>query len=166
MIFADLPRGATVFVDANTLVYYFTPHPVFGAACRDLLQRIVNGELIAHTSTHVITEVIHRMMTIEAVAKFGWTQGKVTLRLRQHPDAVKQLSQFQVAVGKLQSLPMQIAWVTPPLIDATVKVSEQTGLLTHDALIVAIMQGFAITNLASNDSDFDRVPGIQRFSPA
>ncbi len=40
MIFADLPSGDSVFVDANTFVYHFQPHLVFGQACTDLLERI------------------------------------------------------------------------------------------------------------------------------
>ncbi|MGH7138745.1 MAG: hypothetical protein ACREHD_23610 [Pirellulales bacterium] len=40
MIFADIPNGASVFIDANTFVYHFTPHPIFKAACNDLCDRI------------------------------------------------------------------------------------------------------------------------------
>jgi predicted nucleic acid-binding protein len=40
------------------------------------------------------------------------------------------------------------------------------GLLTNDAIIVALMAGHGLANLASNDADFDRVPGITRFAPA
>jgi len=29
MIFTDLPNGAAVFLDGNTLVYHFQPHPGF-----------------------------------------------------------------------------------------------------------------------------------------
>jgi predicted DNA-binding antitoxin AbrB/MazE fold protein len=32
--------------------------------------------------------------------------------------------------------------------------------------VVAVMQTNGLTNLASNDSDFDRVPWITRFAPA
>ena len=32
MIFADLATGDSVFVDANTLIYHFSPHPTFGTA--------------------------------------------------------------------------------------------------------------------------------------
>ena len=39
------------------------------------------------------------------------------------------------------------------------------GLLTNDALIVAIMQDHGLTQLASNDADFDHVSGITRFGP-
>jgi predicted nucleic acid-binding protein len=41
----------------------------------------------------------------------------------------------------------------------------QTGLLCGDALVVAIMQAHGLTHLASNDADFDRVPGIIRYEP-
>jgi len=34
MTFADLPGGTAVFVDANTLVYHFQPHPVSGPILR------------------------------------------------------------------------------------------------------------------------------------
>jgi predicted nucleic acid-binding protein len=44
-------------------------------------------------------------------------------------------------------------------------ISRQTGLLCGDALIVAVMQSHGLTLLASEDSDFDRVPGISRYGP-
>jgi predicted nucleic acid-binding protein len=37
--------------------------------------------------------------------------------------------------------------------------------LHNDALTVAVMRAHGITNLASADPDFDRVPGITRFGP-
>ena len=43
--------------------------------------------------------------------------------------------------------------------------SQSTGLLTNDALIVAVMQHYGLTRLASSDPDFDRVPGITRYAP-
>jgi predicted nucleic acid-binding protein len=30
---------------------------------------------------------------------------------------------------------------------------------------VAVMQANRLTNLASNDADFDRVPGLTRYAP-
>jgi predicted nucleic acid-binding protein len=43
--------------------------------------------------------------------------------------------------------------------------SQQIGLLINDALIAAVMQANLLTNLASNDADFDRVPGLTRYAP-
>ena len=39
------------------------------------------------------------------------------------------------------------------------------GLLSGDALMAASMQRHGLTLLASNDADFDRIPGITRYAP-
>ena len=66
MTFVQIPRGAAVFLDANTLVYHFANHPTFGAACTDLVKRIEQHELTGFVSTHVLSELAHRLMTLEA----------------------------------------------------------------------------------------------------
>ena len=43
--------------------------------------------------------------------------------------------------------------------------SQQYGLLTNDALTVAVMQANGLTKIASHDTDFDRVPGLTRYAP-
>jgi predicted nucleic acid-binding protein len=43
---------------------------------------------------------------------------------------------------------------------------QQPGLLITDALSIALMQTHGLTKIASDDSDFDRVPGITRYAPA
>lgn len=66
MIFADLPSNSSVFVDANTFVYHFQPHPALGPPCTMLLKRIELKEMAGFTSTHVLSEIAHRLMTMEA----------------------------------------------------------------------------------------------------
>jgi predicted nucleic acid-binding protein len=38
-------------------------------------------------------------------------------------------------------------------------------MLTNDALLIVLMQNHGLGHLASNDGDFDRVPGIARYAP-
>jgi predicted nucleic acid-binding protein len=66
MIYADLPAGATVFVDASVFIHHFEPNAAFGPAATDFLERIENQELNGMTATHVVSEVAHRLMTLEA----------------------------------------------------------------------------------------------------
>ena len=68
MIFADLGAGEPIFLDANPFVYHFVSDPLYGAACSQLLQRVEDQEIRGFTSTHVLTEMAHRIMTIEAIA--------------------------------------------------------------------------------------------------
>ena len=56
--------------------------------------------------------------------------------------------------------------MTLPLLETATRLSKTYELLTGDALIVAVMQANGLTCLASNDTDFDRVPGIKRYAPA
>jgi predicted nucleic acid-binding protein len=165
MTFADLPAGESIFLDANTLVYHFGPHPIFGPACNQLVQRIENGDITGFVSTPVLSELAHRLMTLEAAALFGWPS-KVVDRLKQNPAAVGQLSRFRQAVAKVPQLNIRILNIPESLVETAAGVSQQTGLLSNDALIVAVMQANGFVNLASHDADFDRVPGLKRYAPA
>jgi predicted nucleic acid-binding protein len=55
--------------------------------------------------------------------------------------------------------------ISPTVLGAAVALSQQLGLLTNDALIVALMQANGLTKIASHDADFDRVPGLTRYAP-
>ncbi len=70
------------------------------------------------------------------------------------------------AVARIPLLAVQVLPVSFPLVEAATLLSQQHELLTGDALIVAVMQNHGLTNLASNDADFDRVPGLTRYAPA
>ena len=165
MTFADLVAGEAVFVDANPLTYHFQPHPVWGPPCTDLLQRIENQELAGFTSTPVLSEVSHRLMTIEASALFGWPFAGIGNRLRTHPAEVQQLTAFRQAIDRILQSHLQVLTVTPVLLATAAALSQQIGLLTNDGLIVAVMQAHGLTRIASSDTDFDRVPGLTRYAP-
>jgi predicted nucleic acid-binding protein len=165
MTFADLLAGDAVLVDANTFVYQFSADPILGPPCNQLLQRIENQELLGFTSVHLLGEVAHKMMTVEANRVFGWPFAGMANRLRRHPAEVQQLTLFRLCIDQVAQSRVQV--LAPPLsvlVDATT-VSQQTGLLINDALIVALMRHQGLTRLASHDADFDRVPGITRYAP-
>jgi predicted nucleic acid-binding protein len=165
MNFAALSRGESVFLDANTFVFHFQPHPQFGPPCTVLLQRIELQEFAGYTSTHVLSEVAHRLMTLEARSNLGWSSGKLLQRLKQNPAAVSGLKGHQIAIQEVLQSRIQILTIAPPLLATASILTQQHGLLTNDALIVAMMQQHGLTNLASEDADFDRVPGITRYAP-
>ena len=165
MTFDALPAGVTVFVDANPLLYYFTAHPRFGPSCQKLLDRIENKEIAGFTSAHVLTEIVHRLMTIEACQRFIWPAKGIAQRLRKHPAEVQQLTRSRQALDELSLIGLDVLPIGKTDVSLAADISRQFGLLCGDALIVALMQAQSLTNLASKDSDFDRVPGITRYAP-
>src|SRR5262249_7763538 len=116
-------------------------------------------------STHLLSEAAHKLMLVEAATQFGW-KSKITQHLRQQPQNVQQLMKFRQAIQQVPQLGIQVLAIPPPLVEVGTLVSQQTGLLTNDALLVAVMQANGLTNLASHDPDFDRVPGLTRYAPA
>jgi predicted nucleic acid-binding protein len=164
MTFADIAAGETLFLDANPLVYHFAPDPVFGPACTGLMNRIANREVLAVTSTHVLSEVAHHLMTIEAASFFGWTS-KVVSRLKQQPAGIVKLTNFRRSIEAIAQLPIQVVTIQPDWIAVAAGLSQHHGLLSNDALIAATMQRHGLTHLASADADFDRVPAITRYGP-
>jgi predicted nucleic acid-binding protein len=165
MIYADLPAGATVFVDASVFIHHFEPNALFGPAATDLLERIENQEINGVTATHIVSEVAHRLMTIEAMQAFGWRSGGIALRLRNHPIQVQTLKRFRQAVQEIPLFGIRILTIDPTWLDPAAELSQQTGLLHNDALVIAVMRAHSLINLASADPDFDRVPGITRYGP-
>ena len=166
MTFADLAAAVAVFLDANTIVYHFSRHSRYGTACTGLLERIARKELVGSTSSHVLSEVAHRLMTLEATDRYGWPYAGIAQRLRRHPAEVQALTRFRQAVDEVPRYGIQVLAVPPPLIHAATERSQRYGLLHNDALIVAVMQANGLNNLASQDADFDRVPGLVRYAPA
>ncbi len=166
MTFHDLPAGAMVFLDANCLVYAAATDPMYGPACQRLLEEIEKKNLRGCTSSHVLADLSHRLMTIEAALLFTRPMTGIANWLRRHPAEVQRLTQYRQSLDDLLAIPLPILPVTGTQVSRAADFSRQYGLLTNDALIVAVMQDHHLTHLASNDTDFDRVPGITRYAAA
>ncbi len=165
MTFGDIPEGVSVFVDANVLVYYFSSHSLLGPACKQLVQRVARQELLVLTSADVLSNMAHRLMTVEAMARFGWLMAAIAQRLRRQPAEIQKLTGFRQAVEEVPRLGVQVLPVTAALVTMAAGLSQQFGLLSGDALVLAVMRERNLTHLASHDADFDRVPGLTRYAP-
>jgi predicted nucleic acid-binding protein len=79
---------------------------------------------------------------------------------------VGQLHKFHQEIAQIPRLGIRTLTIPESLIETAALLSIQTGLLSNDALLVAVMQQHGLAHLASHDADFDRVPGLTRYAPA
>ncbi len=165
MILKEIPQGQSVFVDANTLVYHFAADSQFGVACTDFVSRFEQHEIFAMCATHVIADVAHRLMTIDAILAFGWPIAGIAQRLRRNHAEIPRLIRYRQVVEQLPQSNLQVLPIAWPLVSAAMAISQRYELLCGDALIVAMMENHGLTHLASNDADFDRIPWLKRYSP-
>lgn len=165
-VLRDIPDGAKVMADANVLVYALTPQAQLHAPCRDLLERGARGTLALFTSVAVAADVLHRAMVLETLAH-GQVQRSaeaVTL-LKQQPALVTQLVRYRTILQDLRQARVDVLPLTYRDLHASRRYREQHGLMVNDSVIVAVMQRESIRFLATNDSDFERVPGIMVRMP-
>jgi predicted nucleic acid-binding protein len=85
--------------------------------------------------------------------------------LRRNHAEIAKLTRFRQAVDEVSLLGIRVLPVTLTQVSAAAAISQQYELLSGGALIVAVMQVHSLTNLASNDADFDRVPWLTRYAP-
>jgi predicted nucleic acid-binding protein len=158
MTFAQIPANAAVFIDANIFIYHFTPDPVLGPACQLLFDHVTKHQgFFAFTSTHVLGEVAHQLMVMEAHAHLGLPLTGITRRLQSNPADVQRLSRFRQAIDDIPRLGVEVLPVERHLMPLAASLSQLHGLLTNDAITLACMQDQGIVCIASTDTDFDRM---------
>jgi predicted nucleic acid-binding protein len=112
MTFADIPSGAAVFIDANSIVYHFVSEPTYGAASTKLLERLESNDIARWITPHILAEASHRLMTLEACSLFGWPYQGIAARLKKHPQHFAKLTRFRQALDDINRLGLQLVSVT------------------------------------------------------
>ncbi len=159
--FRDIPDQAAVLLDANIVVYALYAQAQFHSVCADLLERGARRELALHLVVNAAAEVIHRVMLLEVMAQGTFQHGlDAVTHLKQHPQTVQQLTRYKTVLRDLGRARINILALSHKDLHASRRYRETYGLLTNDSLIVAAMQRERITYLATNDSDFERIPNI------
>lgn len=154
--------GTRVFVDAPIFIYHFT---AVSEECRDFLARCEAGDLDALTSSVVLAEVAHRLMTIEAVAEGHLAAGGVVKKLRDRPAVVRGLRRYQQQVERVPLMSVEVVAVDSGTVLRSAEVRSRYGLLVNDSLVATSALDHRASALASSDADFDRVDELARFTP-
>lgn len=161
----DIPDGTHCFVDANIFHYALVPTFDTSPACLALSDRAIGGLVTVSVSLQVLADAMHKAMTSEAARLAGRDRTGIVGYLKRHPELITQLVEWPQAIERLRTVPMQILPADTELLREATRVAQAHGLLTNDAIIVALMQRHGIIHLATNDDDFDRVPGITVWKP-
>lgn len=167
MFLPDLEDGSSIFIDANIFVYHFFKKSKFNPTSSNFLERAEKGEIKGVTSTSVVQEATHRMMIMEAATILPDLKTKnIVGYLKAHSDIVKKLITHQVIPEKIASFNLEIISPDINTIQRSQQMKRRYGFLSNDALSLQIMEDLKINDLASNDSDFERVTFIALYKPS
>jgi predicted nucleic acid-binding protein len=160
-----IPGGTHCFVDANIFCYYLIDTPPLTEQCARFIKRVNRREIISSSSAVIIAETAHKIMLAEAIQQHGLDHKGLAHRLQRRRDLIASLNEHQKVASLIRTLAIHIEPVTLELIERAASISTQHCLLTNDALTIAAMEKLAIYHLATNDDDFDVVPGITLWKP-
>jgi predicted nucleic acid-binding protein len=130
-----------IFIDSNVPMYLVgTAHPHKLAAQR-LLERCLGERIPLVTDAEVLQEILHRYAAI------------------RRRDAIQPA--FEVLLGIVDDV-----WAVDRRAVERAKaiVLEREQLSARDALHVALMEQNGVSRIASFDSGFDSIPGIERIT--
>ncbi|MCD4738717.1 MAG: type II toxin-antitoxin system VapC family toxin [Anaerolineae bacterium] len=151
-----------VYVDINVFYMYLRPDPVHLSTIRAFLGRMVQGEIGVYTSVLTMDELFYRLLLARVKDVYGRNPLNV-LREDMSGAIARCGPEIKVALRRLVGLPhLQLAAVVEddfPQMLANITVF---GLLPRDALHVTVMQRLGLSEIATDDADFDRVTWLQR----
>ena len=157
-----MPAQTVALIDANIFIYHLGG---LSAECTSLLHCVRTGEIESFVTTIVIAEVLHRRMIGEAIAKQLVSPTQAMKRLKANPSLVSMLTDYIDDVETLLQLPLKIIEVQPADVSYSNALRRTHGLCVNDSINLACALRLGITDIATHDTDFARVPMIAVWEP-
>jgi predicted nucleic acid-binding protein len=158
----EIPARSRFFIDSNIFIYHFLD---LSEGCSNLLERAERKEIRACTSTVVLGEVLHRLMLSEAVEKYRIKPHQAIRYLKEHPESIISLEKCEMAVEEIPEFNVEILSMGGDAVFESRGLRKQYGLMTNDSLNLYSMNSRGLKIIATNDSDFDRIKGIEVWTP-
>ncbi len=157
-----IPQREAFLLDANVILYAIERS---SNQCERLMERCARREVSGILSTHILAEVMHRLMVAEA-KDAGWLTGSNPARqLASQPNRIKTLNRYEetvrdlLTVGLVLESPIREDFIT------AMELQRRFGLMTNDALLLALGTRLRITSIASADQIFKEIPGFLYYAP-
>lgn len=156
--------GPEIYVDTSIFLFVALAHPVHGRKCVDFFRRSQSGEFSLVTCSLTLDEFLFIALAQRLEQEHGVSKSKARF-LRNHPEVVQELSS---SVVPLTENIVVLSRVEPVSIADAVEMGglvKAHGLLPRDAIHMAVMKRLGLAAVATDDTDYARVPGIQVYLP-
>jgi predicted nucleic acid-binding protein len=158
----QIEKGQQALLDANIILSASFQK---SAQCVSLVERCASGEIKGLIPLHVMTEINHRLMCSEARHHAGGILANPAKTLAGNPSRVRELEGYRKVIGDLMETAWEIVPLVPSDLISCLDIQAQHGLMTNDALIVAVARRIKCSNIATADKAFQNVPGLILFHP-
>ena len=161
----NLPDGTFVYVDSNIFIYDATNHPKYAASCSIFLDRVESGEISGVTSILSINETVHKLSIIELSTKLKKKPALIIALVKKDPSLLDNLVAPFLAAENIMNMNLEIVNLLVPMFVVVLESMKRYRLMSNDAIHVATMKKRGITDIATNDPDFERVNWLKVWKP-
>jgi len=160
---STIKENVFVFIDTNIFLYDFTG---VSKECREFLKLIESGYLRGITSFNVLQELDHKLIREELHQKYGQDISKTKeKKLLKNKQSIQNLTMYKNAVDVVLNLGIPALSCSTNDFKRALKYQSEYGLLSVDAINLALIKEFEIENIATNDKDFEKIPWLNVFMP-
>ena len=85
--------------------------------------------------------------------------------IKEKPELISNMSMVWENYSELKKYPITIFSIDDEALNTAVMLSRKYGILISDAVHASIMKINTVDNIATNDSDFERIEGITVWKP-
>ena len=158
----SLPNGEKIFIDSNILTYHLLNHPAYGRKCKEFIGRIENGDIEGFISPIIVSEVLFNFIKAYIVKNYGIRLNEVVSFLKARFEVICDIETDEAS--ELFGI-FNIISISESEVKRCYKFINNYALLTNDAFHVATMEKCELTNIATNDRDFERVEWLKVWKP-
>ncbi len=162
----QIPPDTRAIFDTNILVYWVTDHPRFGNHCTDIVKRVEKGEIQGVIPAVILNELLHRIMIAETIERgYARNSQDAVKILKDDPSIIKEMTIAGTVYDTLPTMGFEMIEDERGISTLTYYFSKELCLMAKDAAIVAYAHKYDLSNLVTNDRDFQRVQWLTCWSP-
>jgi len=104
-------------------------------------------------------------MIAEIAENYKMNRREVNQFIKRCPSVISELERCEIAVRKISEFDIEILPIMSGVILESRNLRYEHKLMTNDSINLFLMKLTGLEDIASNDSDFDRVPWIKVWKP-
>jgi predicted nucleic acid-binding protein len=169
LLLTDFGGDERIFIDANIFIYNALDDPIYADSSSDFLRKVETNKIKAVITPHLLDEVLFKILVAEAsqhLEKFTLPNLKKEMKKSSFSSMVyKPVREYNNYLTELTYSGLKILIVDAGVIEKSIDLGSLYGLLTTDAIHLSTIMQYGINNIASNDSDFERVQSLNLYKP-
>jgi uncharacterized protein len=161
-----LAPQSKIFIDTNIFLYGAMDYTKYRATCRTFLQNIEYGTYFAATSALVLNEIVHKLILAETTKTYRLrSESEAKKLIEDKPETISSLTMVWKTYAVIRAYPLVIYSIDEATMDLAADISSRYGLFISDASHLAVMKMNGISNIVTNDNDFQLAKDISIYKP-